>query len=138
MKFSLRQWGAGQLLLTWAAYWVALGVATLTPAIALIARISGTGAHGNASVGFDDGLLKVTITSTGVPSWTGAIQFSSLIFLVFGPPLLLWIAWAVSRPRRDVGVSDAPAPALRDAPYDATAIERPSAADERARRDRAP
>jgi len=102
MRFSPRNWSTKQLLLSWCAYWLVLGAATLEPALAILARVSGAGAHGDAGLSYDDGLLKLTVRSTDSGAmWTGAIHFTSLIFWLFGPPLLLWLLWAVTRPRRE-------------------------------------
>ena len=126
MKFSLRHWGPRQLLLSWGAYWIALGLTTLRPALALLARLGRAGAHGQASAGWGDGLVTLTITNGDGSAWAGAIRLSSLVLWLFGPPLLLWIVWAVTRPRRDGATSDevaagrsgvAPARALYESPY---------------------
>jgi hypothetical protein len=102
MKFSPRNWGTKQLLLSWCAYWLVLGVATLKPAFAILSRVTGASGHGNASVSFSDGLLKLAVDNTSDGStWTGAIHFTSLVLWLFGPPLLLWVLWVVSRPRRE-------------------------------------
>jgi hypothetical protein len=132
VKLSFRDWGAKHLLIAWSAYWLALGVATLKPALEVLARISRAGAHGQVSAGMQDGLLRVTITSAGGSAWTGGIQFSSLVLWLFGPPLLLWLVWAVSRPRRhaaslpgaDAATVDASRNALPDAPYVPSSRER--------------
>jgi hypothetical protein len=102
MRFSPRNWGTKQLLLSWCAYWLVLGAATLKPALAILARVSGAGAHGDAGLSYGDGLIKLTVHSADSGAvWTGAIHFTSLILWLFGPPLLLWLLWAVTRPRRD-------------------------------------
>jgi hypothetical protein len=133
VKLSFRDWGAKHLLIAWGTYWLALGVATLKPALGVLARISRAGAHGQVSAGMQDGLLRLTITSADGPAWTGAIQLSSLVLWLFGPPLLLWLLWAVSRPRRpaaaslpasDAATMDASRNALPDAPYVPSSRER--------------
>jgi hypothetical protein len=101
MKLSLRHWGAKHLLIAWGAYWLALGVATLAPALEVLARLSRAGAHGQAKADFQDGLLRLVITSTDGSAWAGAIQLRSLMLWLFAPPLLLWVLWAVSRPMRE-------------------------------------
>jgi hypothetical protein len=105
VRLSLRDWGTKHLLIAWSAYWLALGVATLKPALDVLGRLGRVGAHGQASAAVQDGLLRVTITSTDGPAWTGAIHLSSLVLWVVGPPLVLWLLWAVSRPRRDVAAT---------------------------------
>jgi succinate-acetate transporter protein len=106
VKLSLRNWGAKHLLIAWGAYWLALAVATLKPALEVLGRLVRADAHGQANAAIGDGLLRLTITSGDGSAWTGAIQFSSLVLWLFGPPLVLWLLWAVSRPRRDLAASE--------------------------------
>jgi hypothetical protein len=142
VRLSLRGWGAKHLLIAWSGYWLALGVATLEPALAALWRLSRAGAHGQASAAVGDGLLRLTITSTDGSAWTGAIHFSSLVLWVVGPPLVLWLLWALSRPRRDVAAnlpaSDASPYLLNDAPPIPTSLERDEVPEARRRRDHRP
>jgi hypothetical protein len=109
MILSPRNWGTKQLLLSWCAYWLVLGVATLVPAFEMLARVTGASGHGDAGLSIGDGLVKLTVHNVSDGStWTGAVHFTSLVFWLFGPPLLLWLLWAVTRPRRDAMRDRAP------------------------------
>lgn len=108
MRFSPRNWGTSTLLLSWCAYWVALGVATLRPALESIAHVSRSGVHRGAVVSLNGGLINLTVYRSDGPAWTDAVHFTTLVMWVFGPPLLLWVLWAVTRPRRDAVRDRAP------------------------------
>ena len=100
MRLSPRRWRPRQLLLTWVAYWVALTLVTLGPAIAAVLRMSQLASgHGGVSAGFADGVMSLTITETGVTTWTGSVSFLSLVLLLTGPPLLIWLVWLVGASR---------------------------------------
>lgn len=81
-----------------------LTVATIafTPALAALWRITRPGAgHGNVSVAADNTLMMhISMSSSGLPTWTGSVNIGALLLWMLGPPLLLWLAWLASGPRR--------------------------------------
>ncbi|MGH7651669.1 MAG: hypothetical protein ACREMS_07475 [Gemmatimonadaceae bacterium] len=100
MKTRRGWWRPRNLLLGWCAYWLALIVVGLAPAIAAGWRIS-QHPQGTASVNasFGNGTLLATITAAGKTTWTGSISVLTLALLVAVPPLLLWLLWLAGASR---------------------------------------
>jgi hypothetical protein len=102
MPLSIRRWGVGQLVATWAAYWVALGAVTLVPFARWVWDITQIpGQHGSAGLSVGDAGVTLTAIKDGVTVWTGVAPLAELALWVAGPPLALWLAWLVLRPSRD-------------------------------------
>ena len=99
MRFSLRRWRPRHLLLAWSAYWLGLILVTLWPAIAAGWRLSRENSHGSASAGVTDGILSAKIVDGGQLLWTGSTSLSSLVLLLFLPPLALWLVWFIASSR---------------------------------------
>jgi len=99
MIFSLRRWRPRHLLLAWSAYWLALILVTLWPAIAAGWRLSNENSHGSATAGVGDGILSARIIESGQIVWTGSISFSTLALLLALPPLAIWLVWFLSSSR---------------------------------------
>jgi hypothetical protein len=98
--FSLSRWRASHLLGAWLAYWVVLFAVTLSPAIAAALRVVNTpSSHGKIDVSSDGGSLVARITGPGV-SWSGSTSLIAAALWIAGPPLLLWLAWLVTRRAR--------------------------------------
>jgi hypothetical protein len=97
---ALRRWRASHLFLAWGTWWAGLALVTLTPAIRAANRLAGPGQHGTASVGYADGTLSMKITDVGQTLWSSAIDIGTLALWFAGPPLLLWLLWFATRPRR--------------------------------------
>jgi hypothetical protein len=100
MKLRKPWWRPRNLLLAWCAYWVALIVIRLGPAIAIGWRMSQhPGSKGSAAINFGNGVFSGTISEAGRASWTGSISFLTLVLLVGVPPLLLWLVWLAGTSR---------------------------------------
>jgi hypothetical protein len=98
----LANWRPRHLIGAWGVYWLGLGVATLGDAAVAIRRVlqAPTGEAG-VSLSYGDDLITLVTTSYGQPVWTGAVAPTTLALALAGPPLLLWLVWLVSRPKRD-------------------------------------
>lgn len=93
MILSLRRWRPRHLLLAWSAYWIALILVTLWPAIAAGWRLSRANGHGSFNAGVTDGVFSATLVDGGQTVWTGAISLSTLALLIALPPLAIWLVW---------------------------------------------
>ena len=99
--FSFKRWRAGELFLSWIAYWLVLIVAGLGPAALAMWRAtrvpsSGTG---NISVNMGNTAISLIVSVNGRTTYSGSIHPIALALLVAGPPLAAWIAWAATRRR---------------------------------------
>ena len=110
MRFSPRRWRPRHLLLGWLAYWVGLILIKLGPAITAFVRMSqDSDSHGAASAGFANDALYMTVTEAGASIYSGSISLLSLVLLIAGPPLLMWLAWLVLASRtNNAGDTSAP------------------------------
>lgn len=97
---GLRRWRPRHLLLSWAIYWGALILVTLGPAIKAATSLMRTpGSHGTAAMSVDNGTIAVSIAERGHASWSGSVGLLSLVLLLAGPPLLIWMLWLFSASR---------------------------------------
>ncbi|HKG92409.1 MAG TPA: hypothetical protein VKA84_10975 [Gemmatimonadaceae bacterium] len=102
MALSFRRWGARHLLLAWLVYWAALIVVGLGRALLAIRRATSLpDGHGTVSANFGDGNLMLTVIENGVTTYSGSVGVLAAALWIAGPPLVLWLAWLVTRPRRD-------------------------------------
>lgn len=101
MLRPLPEWRARHLWTAWIAYWVIAFLAWIVPAIPLLWRIFKAGAHGTVSLSANDGVVSATVTS-GAQVWVRSLSYGALTLLLVIPPLLLWLAWVIARPRRRV------------------------------------
>jgi hypothetical protein len=102
MALSFRRWGARQLVLSWLAYWVALVLIGLGPALLAIWRVTGLPeGRGSVSANIGDGRAQLTVIREGTTIWSGSMGVTPLLLLVVGPPLALWIVWLLTRPKRE-------------------------------------
>ena len=101
MALRFRDWRAGHLLASWAAWWVLLTAATLGNAVRTFASFSGApGTKQSVAAGFSNGSLKLTIMDGAKTAWEGSTSVTALVLWVAGPPLALWVAWLLTRPSR--------------------------------------
>jgi hypothetical protein len=97
---SLQRWRPGHLLAAWSTYWAGLAAVTLGPALGPIMRVTGEDAKGSISAGIANDAFNLTIAEAGTTVWSGHASLTAVVLWVAVPPLLLWIAWMVARPRR--------------------------------------
>lgn len=135
--FGFRRWRATELLWSWCAYWVGLGLVTIGPGLLAAWRVTRpSGGHGNVTAGFGNGVLQMTVTNTSSGAaevWTGSSSLTAALLWIAVPPLALWLVWLASRPRHDLPTVrdrlaiDAPAaqPVDRARPEERERVNRP-------------
>jgi hypothetical protein len=125
----LTKWRARHLLAAWGVYWLTLAAVSLGPALPAIRRATSGEAPGSVTGAGGDGGLTLTVTEHGTTLWSGSASVLAVVLWIAGPPLLLWLAWLMKRPRLQAsplavpdeqvaGPSGAPAapPALHEPP----------------------
>lgn len=93
MLFRLSTWRPGHLLAAWCAYWLALPLIWITPALPTLYRVSKPGAHGNASLNFGDGAFQYVVSAAGQTDITGRVGVTTALVIAAVPPLVLWALW---------------------------------------------
>ena len=87
----LSSWRSGRLLLAWCAYWLALLLALVGPAIPALFRLSREGASGTASATIGNGGLQMSVSEGGNVVWSLDLpeggDFSKFVVLEGGRPL---------------------------------------------------
>jgi hypothetical protein len=114
--WSLRGWSHRHLLASWVGYWVALVAVVAAPAIAQWWSLQRRGTRGTVTLSIEADTLET-------------------ILWITGPPLLLGIAWLLSRPRTGARAATAPAALPATPPDEAALRERARTRGERAPRD---
>jgi hypothetical protein len=108
MKSARHWWRPRNLLLAWCAYWVALLLITLGPAIRAGWRMAQVpNSHGTVAVSLTDGVFLGTIGESGRTTWSGSVSLLTLALLVAIPPLLLWLVWLIGTSRTNNAGSSA-------------------------------
>jgi hypothetical protein len=134
---ALGQWRPRHLLGAWTAYWAGVVLVTLGPAMAAMWKVVvPQGQHGSVNAGFGDSGLTLTIINSGTTIWYGSTRLGTAALWLAGPPLLLWLSWMRTRPRRpeeqgSVG-RELPSPAAGEG----AALREPTPGPFRAERDR--
>ena len=100
MLAALRRWRPAHLLIAWSAYWTALAAIALGPGLLAAWRAGRPGGHGSISVGYDDGMLNASVVVDGATTWSGTASLATTLLWIVGPPIVLWIAWLLKRPKR--------------------------------------
>lgn len=101
MGFSLRRWRPIHLLGSWVVYWIALATVALTPAVGAVRRLASSPENrGTVDFGYDDGQLHLKVVESGETLYTGHASLLTTTLLIAGPPLLLWLVWLLTRPKR--------------------------------------
>jgi hypothetical protein len=103
---SLRRWRPVHLFLSWLAYWATLAVVTMGPGLLAAWRATRRPGSGTISASVDAGVATFNVIRDGVTTWTGSAGVASIVLWFVGPPVLLWAAWLVSRPRRAAAPDD--------------------------------
>jgi hypothetical protein len=125
---GVSQWKPRHLLAAWSAYWAGLGLVTLGPAAIAILRVTlPEGAKGSVAANVGDAGFQLAVKSGEITTWFGQASITSVALWLAAPPLLLWLAWLATRPRRRDLALDAPSvPLLRDAPISLYDREKPT------------
>jgi hypothetical protein len=93
MLFRLSSWRPRHLLLSWCAYWLALPVLWIAPALPTLYRMSKPDQHGGASLAYGGEGFKFTIENAGRLVHSQTVSLTTLILAVAIPPLVLWALW---------------------------------------------
>lgn len=107
MGFFLRRWRPGHLLVAWGVYWLLLLVVGLGRELLAIWRVTtGPDSHGKIAAGITNSVFQLSITGSDGTVIERSISLMSMLLWVAGPPLFLWLAWLLTRPRRtEAGVA---------------------------------
>ena len=93
MPFSFDRWRRRLFLLGCTGYWAILTVVLLGPPIIAAWRVTRPDAgHGVINGSLDGTMIRVTMSSAHTAPWSGSIGLGALALLIFGPPLVLWLA----------------------------------------------
>jgi hypothetical protein len=105
MLFRLSTWRPEHLLAAWCAYWLALPLIWIAPALPTLYRVSKPDAHGNASLSYGDGAFRYVVSAAGQPDLTSRVGVTTTLVLAAIPPLVLWALWlrAQRRARESIG-----------------------------------
>jgi hypothetical protein len=97
----LRRWKPTTLFASWVVYWTVLAVVTLTPAaIAIWRATQAPGNKSDVSLNFgSDAGFSLLVHANGQLTYGATASWMTIVLLVGGPPLLLWLAWLSQRPR---------------------------------------
>jgi LmbE family N-acetylglucosaminyl deacetylase len=115
--FGLQRWKAGTLLGAWTAWWVALIGVSIGPGLLRAWQLTREeGTHGTMSISLDGSKLLLSIHDSGRAAGVWSFESSVAVAVVWiaVPPLVLWLLWLLSRPRRsalsrtDVAFLEAP------------------------------
>ena len=97
---SLRRWRAPHLLGAWIAYWVLLTLVVLGRPLMMLRELTGgPDRKGSANASFADGDFSAELIADGATVWAGRASYGATLAWLVIPPLVLWIAWLVARPR---------------------------------------
>jgi hypothetical protein len=94
--FSLSKWRLSHLLFSWAAYWIALIVIKLGPAIAAARVATQSPGNNTSSVNLNWGTeagITASVIHHGDTLWAGATTLPAVIGWAVLPPLVLWVVW---------------------------------------------
>ena len=93
---AVRRRSVRALIGAWMTYWVALVLVTLGPAMLLLWRLSRPDQHGSASLGFDDGTLRLKILDGATTAWSGVATVGTIALWLAIPALIIWAIWLVA------------------------------------------
>ena len=96
-----RQFRVRNLLFAWSAYWLALIVVGLAPAISAIWRLSHAGpGHGKVDAGISDATgMHATVIQDGITTYSGSVSLMTVMLLLALPPLVMWAVFLLIAPR---------------------------------------
>ena len=98
--FSLSRWRPIHLLFGWCAYWSALLIVTIGPAVPAILRATAPNAKGEINASLGDTGFVLTVKEAGKITWSGSVHVLTAALWIGIPPLLLWLLWLRARPRQ--------------------------------------
>ena len=95
-----RRFRVRNLLFSWTAYWLALIVVGLSPAIVAIRRVASVGpGRGHINAGISDTGMYATVIQDGVTTYNGSISLLAVALLVALPPLIMWAIFVLAAAR---------------------------------------
>jgi hypothetical protein len=101
MKLGLSNWRPRHLLAAWVTYWIAAVCWTLGPTLLKVWQITRrSDIKSSASVSLGNEGLHIDISQAATSVWSVSASVGEIVALVTVPPLLLWVAWLLLRPKR--------------------------------------
>lgn len=94
---SLSRWRPVHLLIGWGAYWAALLIATLGPAVPAILSATRDDTHGEINASFGNSVLSLTVKELAKVTWYGSVHVFTAALWIGIPPLVLWLLWLRAR-----------------------------------------
>jgi hypothetical protein len=96
---SRRSWRF--LLGLWSAYWAGLAVFTLGPlAVAVLRATRASDGHGSMTASLGDKGFMDSVVRDGQTIYSLSLHVIAAALWIAGPPLLAWLAFAISERRR--------------------------------------
>jgi len=95
--FSLSRWRPVHLFGGWVAYWFALLLVAVGPAIPAILRATAPTAHGEINASFGDAVFSLTVKQSGQITWSGSVHALTAALWIGVPPLILFLLWLRAR-----------------------------------------
>jgi hypothetical protein len=86
------------LIASWAAYWAALFVVKLGPAVLAVWRASRSTTPNDSSAGvsFANRVLSLVVTEHGTTTWSGSVHMGALAAWIAIVPLAIWVGWLMT------------------------------------------
>jgi hypothetical protein len=86
------------LIASWAAYWAALFVVKLGPAVLAVWRASRSTTPNDSSAGvsFANWVLSLVVTEHGTTTWSGSVHMGALAAWIAIVPLAIWVGWLMT------------------------------------------
>ena len=94
---TLSRWRPVHLLVGWGAYWTALLIAALGPALPAILSATRDETHGEINASFGNSVLSLTVKELGKVTWSGSVHVFTAALWIGIPPLVLWLLWLRAR-----------------------------------------
>lgn len=111
MGSFFRRWRWRHLFVAWAGYWVGLALVTLWRPVSTLWRLRNLGEdRGSVTAQLSNTIFSLEMFEGDVRVWSGSASLLTMVLWIAGPPLVLWIAWVIGRPRP--ATAPAPAPSL--------------------------
>lgn len=117
MVSFFRRWRWRHLFSAWLAYWAGLVVVVLWEPLTVARRLARLPDNqASIAVEFKNTVFSAVFAERGVTVWSGTATLLEIVLWIAGPPLLLWVIWAMSRPKARSAAYDTSLGSAADAP----------------------